>query len=443
MTIKSSALTLIGLTFLSIPVYANGLTPLVCQNKKCLPASQAVTIEYLYNRVQQLFKKNSNYSLFLCEANPNSKMCLKNGISFPIKSGNYQTMVEIPSAKLLDVSSSETQAHLDLILDYKIKAGNLFPTCQTASTSLNIFDSTAMEMQAPLFTCSLTQSTKAPLNLFYQVDYIDFDTGTIGAFYSANTGTAQGYLTLRFSQPGPTAIADPFPMPEVQERLLAQAQAQAEALVQAQAEAEAQFQMQVAVDTPLIEQEGIVVAQETDEPHTQMDPIWMKPTPLLSLQEPIVDDKPCTDSLLGGCSKSKKNDVVSTTGLIFQDKKVIPSENGVKKTVTVTKRIIEDGQALTKTNTQSFEVLEEEHKKAVTLDPKELKPVVQELTVSQPETIQISDPHEIVLSDNELIPVDGQPYSIQGTEDAKGNAPTKIGQNMESLWDKLEKYFYF
>ena len=428
MTIKSSALTLIGLAFLSIPVQANSLTPLVCQNKKCLPASQAVTIEYLYNRVQQLFKKNSNYSLFLCEANPNSKMCLKNGISFPIQSGNYRTMVEIPSAKLLDVSASDTQAHLDLILDYKIKAGNLFPSCQTASTSLNIFDSTAVEMQAPLFTCNLTRSTRAPLSLSYQVDYVDFDTGTIGAYYIANAGAAQGYLTLRFSQPGPTAIADPFPMPEVEERLLAQAQAEAET--------------QMAFETQLLPQEEIVISQETDTPHTQMEPVWMNPTPLLSLQEPVIEDKPCTDSLLGGCPKSKQTDVASTTGLIIKDKKVIPSEDGVKKTVTVTKRIIEDGKALTKTDTKSFEAPAETHKKAVVLDSKELKPVVQDLTVTKSEPIQIFDPHEVVLSDNELIPVDDSTYSMLDNE-GKSKSPTKIGQNMESLWDKLEKYFYF
>lgn len=425
MTIKLSALTLMAFTFLSVSAQANALSPLVCQNKKCMPASQAVTDQYLFTRLQQLFEKNTNYSLFLCEANPNTKMCLRNGITFPMQTGAYRTTVEIPSAKLLDVAQVGDDKNLNLILDYKVKVGNLYPSCQTAATSLNVFQTTTVEMQAPFFSCNLTKTTHTPLNLAYHIDYVDFDTGTIGAFYTANSGTAQGYMALRFSQPGPSAVTDPFPMPEVEQQLLAQAQLLQEEMLLAQEQ--------------LVPQEEVILTPESEQAHTQMDPIWMQPTPVLSLEDPLVVNQECANTPQG-CPKTQE--VASTTGLILQERKVIPSENGVKKTITITKRVLENGSPVaTKEEVHTQNLPSNAIPESNSIQQQLVQQATSQETIAKPsEPVQVFDPHEIVLSENELIQVDN-PQQADGSNPTQ--APTKIGQGVESLWDKLEKYFYF
>lgn len=406
----------IGILFFASNLNAQLPAPIICQNKKCLSADQSVTSQYLYDNISNLLKKNKNNNTLLCEANPASKMCLQNGFAIPVSFAYGQTFLELSTAKLIDIKPATDETSSSLLFDYKIKSGDIFPNCQTAPSQFNVLSKPTVQMTSSNFHCSLSKSNPIPLNIIYDFDYIDFDTGTFGAYYTAHTGhqlqqSKNGYVLFRFMHPASIASTTPFPMPEVAQ----------------------QFAIQ----------------QEEEKAHTHVDPIWMKPTPILDLENPSIVTNDCVNNPNDYHASQQQetphktvqelasSSTPSTTGLVYQDKKqIIPPVNGIKKTITTKKKIIENGKVIATT---------EEVRELVQQSPEQ--PFVEtNVTLTQndyqdePSNSQTNNlSHSDLSLNNNLSQLDTveQPITIDQTP------KTSIGKKIDSLWSKFENYFYF
>lgn len=305
---------------------------LICRAKQCVEARQTVSREYLFNQVSQLLDKNIGKDISLCEADPTTRVCLTSGISFPAHSQTIQTSISISAIKLIDAKILPNVTGIDLILDYKIKAGDTFPRCQTALSRLGVMSSDNIQTMSPQFNCHLTETGNTVLSIVYNIDYIDFDYGMVGAHFSAASGQSilggkTGYALMRFTHSAPITDDDIFKM---------------------------ETNREITTEQKVVNNRGA---------RTQMDAIWMKPTPFLELETPVFMPEECTQNM-GVCSAQTLNaisniptasntqpsklpytpGVASTTGLIQQTKTVLPPPQGMTKTITTHTQVISDGK---------------------------------------------------------------------------------------------------
>lgn len=411
---------------------ASALTPTICQNKKCYPATMALTRERLFEQIQNLVDNNLNQNMSLCEANPQSKMCLTKGFSIPLYSGITQMNMDVASARILDKKEIEKTTGLDLIIDYKVKTENLFPTCQTAPSRLGVLEANRVQLIAPEFSCNFSQSNKSSFSIAFDVDYINFDNGTVGAYYSmaaskALAGQKNGYVLFRFPQTDSSALNNEFPMPSVY----------------------------------------LAYQQQIQQPHTQMQPVWMKPSPILNTdgQEVVVTPSQNQAPRAQAALPKAPDGTPSTTGLILQDKVILPPLEGIRKTVTVKKQIIQEGKPVVyeeevKHYVQANEnapLIEESQAIAI---QKANTPAVPEMPKPNNQLIQTSYydqmpeyifPQEVMLTiDEAKVPqpptdlTNEQMPSVQeklAAIEQESNQTDK--KTSSSIWDKIEKLFYF
>ena len=435
---------------LSSQSLAMDISPIICQNKACLPAFQAVTKEHLFEHINYLLENNINTPIAICEADPTSKTCIGKGISIPVITNNAQVNLDILSARLIDTKKLTDSAGVDLIIDYKTKAGNIFPTCQTAFSRLGILNQNAVQVIAPEFSCNLTHTTPSSLSLAQYVDYINFDTGNIGVHYASNNAANQnktGYMLLSFEKKPHIPSHPAFPMPEVAK------------LVQSK------------IETPA---------------HTKVDPVWMKPTPFLNLEKPTIASQDCMNTS-EGCPNLTLNmqghtphvqhavstqNVASTTGLIEQDKVILPPTQGIRKTITTRKQIIEEGKPVSVEEEVVHYIQESPSAPLKAIEPIKQEEIVQPQEIASPQMPKMVHPivlieqqplpeyivpQDIILSNAEIEAINKITPSIENQAiEQQNNIPALHSESPviiqdksitkeepSSLLDNLSKYFYF
>jgi len=191
------------------------------------------------------------------------------------------------------------------------------------------------------------------------------------------------------------------------------------------------------------------IQQEEAKAHTHVDPIWMKPTPILDLENPSIVTNDCVNNPNDYHASQQQetphktvqelasSSTPSTTGLVYQDKKqIIPPVNGIKKTITTKKKIIENGKVIATTE-EVRELLQQSPEQPfvetnVTLTQNDYQ---DEPSNSQTNNLSHSD----LSLNNNLSQLDTveQPITIDQTP------KTSIGKKIDSLWSKFENYFYF
>lgn len=429
-------ITFVGILGTSVVSNANIPSPIVCLNRQCLPANQAVTKEHLLEHVNHLLKVSTNSPISICEADPVSKNCLKKGITIPLQISTSNINLDILSAKLTDVKDIPGTAGIDMIVDYQTKAGNIFPTCQTAFSRLGIFDNNAIQIIAPDFSCYLTQTMPVSFSLSQYVDYINFDDGLLGIYYTigSHVGNKNGYAILKFQNLEPFKSHPQFPMPSVVEKFS---------------------------------------TEKTQPAHTHMTPVWMKPTPFLTLEKPSFVDQDCMHTPQG-CENLILNmnnnststlptpaeGVPSTTGLIEQDKIVLPPLKGVRKTVTTRKQVFEDGKPVSveeevvqyeqEDPSQPFVKVEDtatpQEQNINELPTPEMPSIAHGIQQNQSglQNIDVVVPHEVILNPNEIQqPVQQEVKPLQNENLVIIQDKSIPKEDNTSLIDSLEKYFYF
>lgn len=424
-------LSTIAFLYTGLMAQATTLPSVVCQNKKCYPAEASLTRKSLFDRIQNLINENVNKDILICEADSYSKMCLTKGFSLPLHSSSVSTKINFLSAKIISNESIENSTGTDLIIDYKTKSDNIFPNCQTAPSRLGILDKNSIQMVAPDFTCSFGNLNQSTISLTYHIDYINFDNGTIGAYYSIAAGQrlkgqSHGYVLFRFAQPSSINSNEPFPMQDVLQN----------------------YQI------------------EHQNAQMQMPPVWMKPTPVLNIETPQVTTK-ADGSLVVQNQQPQTTPstqgVPSTTGLITQEKNILPPTQGLRKTVTIKKQIFQEGKPVVYEEDVRHYVQENENAPLI-----EEKQNAQQVEEKQPDIPQMPTPvnhlpqnqinpqipsyifpHEVILSPEEMeqiqkeLPPETPVQTHQITPQNIMPIETDEPSGLNKLWNKIEKLLYF
>lgn len=430
-------LSAIAFVYSGNTAHSTSIPPVVCQNTKCYPATAALTRENLFNKIQNLIDNNLNQNVLLCEANPHSKMCLTKGFSLPLYSSSITTDIEFTSAKITSNTRIQNSTGSDLIVDYKTKSQNIFPTCQTAVSRLGVLDQNNIQIIAPDFSCNFGKTNQTTLSLNYLVDYINFDNGTIGAHYSIAAGQKfngrkTGYVLFRFSQPVSIDKNESFPMPE-------------------------------ALQNYQLEQQKV---------QTNLAPVWMKPTPVLNIETPEVITKPDGRMIINDQGQGQNQipaqisqTTPSTTGLITQEKNILPPTSGLRKTVTIKKQIFQKGKPVVYEEDVRRYVQENENaplieeKKMQAQQKEELAVPQMPTPVNNLQNNQLPHlmpeyifPHEVTLTKEEIeqiqteLPPEQTIAKVQPVQmplNASLNTQENEPTGLKKFWNKIEKLFYF
>ena len=189
---------------------------LICKGGQCVPSSAEMGHLYLVNQVNELMKNNVGKNITLCEASPDKYSCTEQGFSFPVQSDMIKTSVTVPTARVIDAKPLKDAPGTDLIIDYRLKAGDTFPQCQTSLSRMGVANAADVKMMSPQFNCKVTETNNTTFSMTYNVNYLDLDRGIIGAFYSvaannALQGKKDGYVLMTLEKGVEMESGEVFP----------------------------------------------------------------------------------------------------------------------------------------------------------------------------------------------------------------------------------------
>lgn len=193
----------------SVPDYASSI--LICRSKQCAPLEKTMTASFLFNRLIALFESNLNHDILLCDADPITHVCFDKALSISAVAGVTSAQLSIPAARLLDAKLKKGKLGFDFILSYYLTANGLPVRCQNSLSELTIASLKNLQINSNAFSCALTQTGNPNFNITYALDYIDFDYGTLGAYYTFGSsqivrGEKTGYLLMRFTKPQKSTV---------------------------------------------------------------------------------------------------------------------------------------------------------------------------------------------------------------------------------------------
>ena len=187
-----------------LPLANQSDLPVICRSGKCKTAGDMMTQEFLYTKFASLLKNNINKRVSFCNADVATHTCINGAIAFDATIGATPSTVYMPSALLIDTKSMSDGKTQKFVLDYDLKVGEIYPICQASLNQLNAPSINDVSIETTPFECRFTGSGMSVLSASYDVDFIDFDSGVIGAHYviklaQASEGEATGYALLRFA----------------------------------------------------------------------------------------------------------------------------------------------------------------------------------------------------------------------------------------------------
>jgi len=314
-----------GLLFLSVGLVAfqaaaqidnlSSTSVLVCRSHQCAYASYSMTKGFLYNKIAQMMEKNVGKTVLVCEADPHSHICLQEGLSIPASTVYAPLNVKIQRLKLTDEKKLNGATGLDLVWDYRIQAGNTYPSCELGLSRLSVDYTDKVEMTTQDFICNITETGRTSVNATYNIDYLDFDYGFIGAYYTIGVGEAvqgdkTGYALFRFTAktpipeeveeiplpPPPAPQAEP--VPEILMETAPQPQPQPQPQIQPQPqpqpvpEVTVRVVPQVEVQETLIRTEPSVQTIEVPLPPPPQPPVILETKPIRVVPEIVIRQEP-------------------------------------------------------------------------------------------------------------------------------------------------------
>lgn len=178
-------------------------TVLVCRSRQCAPAEKMMTREFLYNQLGSMLQNNINQSILFCDADPNVRVCLNDRIGLNVLSGVTNGTLEIPGMTLLDAKACPDFNGYTFVSDYKLSINGTYPECQASLNKMAINAPDDITIQTPGFECRFTENGITVMNASYVIDYVDFDYGILGAYYTMAVGQVSkggrtGYMLMRF-----------------------------------------------------------------------------------------------------------------------------------------------------------------------------------------------------------------------------------------------------
>ncbi len=178
----------------------------LCTESGCKEATQVATPVALYERLGELFTKNTGRKITFCDADPAIRLCFQQKLMVSASSPFMTANVSVDSADMTDVKISGEETSLTALLDMSVEANGTYPTCGTAQAKVIVGDSDKVSMVIDNFGCAFTSTLVSDLNMGFAVDYIDFEKAVLGGYYTfsasqAMHGMRSGYALLRFAEP--------------------------------------------------------------------------------------------------------------------------------------------------------------------------------------------------------------------------------------------------
>lgn len=177
---------------------------LVCRAHQCAAASYSMTRGFLFNKVNQMMGENIGKKALICEADPISHVCLNEGIQIPAQAAFATTDIVIPSVHIVDTKLTNGTPQLNVVLDFQVQANQTIPRCEAVISRLNVAYVDKVEWTIPDFSCHITETGNTSMNASFNIDYIDFDYGFIGGYYTFGVGESvqgekSGYVLMRLT----------------------------------------------------------------------------------------------------------------------------------------------------------------------------------------------------------------------------------------------------
>ncbi|MGN1062804.1 MAG: hypothetical protein ACI4QM_00565, partial [Alphaproteobacteria bacterium] len=211
---NSTILVLFGITAAAMmPAYAtqNDASLVICRGQQCADVKYTMTAPYLFNTLTDLFSKNIGKEVLLCEADVISHRCYQPALNMQAASNTTRVDLSIPSADIVDAKPDKNKLILNTIFDFNVKANDTQPQCESAAGQLIVTQADAVSLTLNGLKCAFTATGSSDMNMNFVVDYIDFDYGTIGAYYALGAaqvmrGGKTGYALLRFTEKMPHTV---------------------------------------------------------------------------------------------------------------------------------------------------------------------------------------------------------------------------------------------
>jgi len=172
----------------------------ICNQEVCQPITYFEQQQVL-EKLTLMFKKNANQVL-MCSADSVAKKFLNHPLTFSGQTNMMQVDFQVPFVRILQKERLENG--LALALDYQIKANEKYPACSASISHFTLFPKGEIILTSPSFECQATELGKTLLAFQFKIDYINFETGWLGAFYEASTsgdvlGEGSGYVMMQVS----------------------------------------------------------------------------------------------------------------------------------------------------------------------------------------------------------------------------------------------------
>ena len=186
----------------NVPLLKQPSSIVVCRSHQCAPAHLSMSREYIYNSLLQLFDNNNYQKILICQADPQSHVCLENQVTLPIKVGIVPTNAYIDHAKITDVIVGRQGNSLNIILNYNLTYGGQTAECTPAQSLLFARKINHVILEDAGYNCKMTTIGMTNVKTVFAIDYIDLDYGYIGGYYSIvfsgpAYGGGNGYMILR------------------------------------------------------------------------------------------------------------------------------------------------------------------------------------------------------------------------------------------------------
>lgn len=200
---------LLGMTCLAQTAVANPVT--VCRLGQCVPAKNLLSAEQMYDYTNALFDANIGQNMTFCQADPITKSCYQPDMVVSVASPVIQSDVRLSKAVLLDAKEGKNPNTLSALLDMEVEANGTYPLCESVHGVVAVHSADKISITGYPFKCAFTDASDTVLSLNFDVDFVDFDVGKIGAFYTlgarqAMVGDTTGYVVLTMAHPVATTF---------------------------------------------------------------------------------------------------------------------------------------------------------------------------------------------------------------------------------------------
>ena len=186
----------------NVPLLKKPSSVVVCRSRQCAPAKLSMSKEYIYNSLLQLFDNNNYQNMLVCQGDAQTRTCIENYVTLPVKVGIVPTNAYIDHIKITDVINGKQANALNLILNYNVTYGGQTAECTPSRSLLFARSVDHVLLEDTGYNCKMTTIGNTNVKTVFAIDYVDLDYGYIGGYYSIGFsgpayGGGNGYMILR------------------------------------------------------------------------------------------------------------------------------------------------------------------------------------------------------------------------------------------------------